>query len=238
MKPFRRLGEANAPDGTLLALFEHDGAYVIRVNGVELMSTRRHQSEDALAEQVCTPLQAKPGVRVLIGGLGLGFTLKRALELLPADARVVIAELVGQVITWNRNPEYPLAHEALLDPRVEVIHGDVARVLKTQQGVFDAIMLDVDNGAESFITKGNAHLYRTVGIHTAVAALRPAGRIAYWSATDDASFETMLRHSGLEVTVTRVRAHATSGPWHTLFVGQRTDRPAPGSRLSAAQREL
>ena len=158
MKPFKRLGEATAPDGTILALFEHDGAYVIRVNGIELMSTRRHNSEDALAELVCTPLQDKRDARVLVGGLGLGFTLKTALRLLASDAHVMVAEIVQAVIDWNRNVDYPLAHEALSDPRVEVRHDDVARVLRQNPGAFDAIMLDVDNGAESFTTSGNAPL--------------------------------------------------------------------------------
>jgi len=130
MKPFRRLGEATAPDGTILALFEHDGAYVIRVNGIELMSTRRHNSEDALAELVCAPLADKRNARVLVGGLGLGFTLKTALRLLAPDATVMVAEIVQAVIDWNRNVDYPLAHEALADARVEMRHDDVARVLR------------------------------------------------------------------------------------------------------------
>lgn len=220
MKPFRRLGEAVAPDGSVLALFEHDGAYVIRVNGVELMSTRRHNSEDALADLVCLPLQHRHGARVLIGGLGLGFTLKAALRVLPSDAHVVVSEIVGEVIDWNRNPDYPLASDALCDPRVELCHDDVAHVLQRYPEAFDAIMLDVDNGADPLTTSGNARLYGPVGIHLAVAALRPAGRLAYWSAVDDRSFEGALRHAGLTVNVSHVRAHTTSGPWHTLFVAQ------------------
>ncbi|MEK6611872.1 MAG: hypothetical protein AABZ29_03705 [Gemmatimonadota bacterium] len=227
MKPFRRLGEAVAPDGSVLALFEHDGAYVIRVNGVELMSTRRHHSEDRLADLVCRPLQEQRGARVLIGGLGLGFTLKAALRVLAPDARVVVAEIVGEVIDWNRNPDYPLASAALRDPRVELCHDDVALVLQRHRGAFDAIMLDVDNGADPLTTSGNAQLYRPVGIHLAAAALRPAGRLAYWSAVDDRDFEASLRHAGLSVKVTQVRAHATSGPWHTLFVA-RADAAARG----------
>jgi spermidine synthase len=218
MKPFRRLGEAMTPDGTVLALFEHDGAYVIRVNGVELMSTRRHHSEDALAELACGPLSERSDARVLIGGLGLGFTLKAALRLLASDALVVVAEIVGTVIEWNRNPDYPLAGDALRDPRVEVLHMDVVHVLQQHPGAFDAIMLDVDNGADPLTTSGNAQLYGSVGIHLAVAALRPGGRLVYWSAVDDRSFEKSLRHAGLVVTASHVRAHATSGPKHTLYV--------------------
>ncbi len=221
MKRFVRLGDAAAPDGTVLSLFEHDGSYVIRVDGVELMSTRRHHSEDRLAELVCRPLAGQARAAVLIGGLGLGFTLRAALAALAPDARVVVAEIVGEVIAWNRNPEWALAGDAMRDPRVEVLHADVARVLAESTGAFDAIMLDVDNGADPLTTKGNAALYRDAGVRTAVAALRPGGRLAYWSAGNDAAFERLLRRVGLEVEATRVRAHATSSSWHTLIVARR-----------------
>lgn len=221
MKPFKRLDEAKAPDGSVLSLFERDGAYVIRVNGVELMSTRRHHSEDALAELVCDPLSGQPNARVLIGGLGLGFTLRAALRHLALDAHVVVAELVEAVIKWNRNPDYPLAGQAMNDPRVEIRHTDVTRVLREAGGVYDAVMLDVDNGADPLTTAGNAALYRGPGIHLAAGALKPMGRLAYWSTDDNPKFENMLKHAGLDVTVARVRAHSTSGPWHTLYVGQR-----------------
>jgi spermidine synthase len=221
LKPFRKLDSATAPDGTLLTLFEHDGAFVIRVNGIELMSTRRHHSEDALAELVCTPLRAMAGARVLIGGLGLGFTLRAALRLLPSDARVVVAELVSAVVEWNRNAAYGLSHEALLDPRVELVHGDVTDVLRQHPAAFDAIMMDVDNGADAFTTASNAWLYQQAGVSLAIAALRERGRLAYWSADDDKHFATMLRHAGLDVTTNRVRAHSTTGPTHTLLVAQR-----------------
>jgi spermidine synthase len=221
VKPFKRLGEATSPDGTVLSLFSHDGAYVIRVNGVELMSTRRHHSEDALATLACADLGATRGAQVLIGGLGLGFTLKAALAVLPADAHVLVVEIVQAVIDWNRDPAYPLAGEALHDPRVEVRHADVARVLREHPGTFDAIMLDVDNGADPLTTAGNAQLYRGPGIHMAAAALRPHGRLVYWSSDVNPKFENSLKHAGLIVTTSRVRAHATSGPWHTLYVAQR-----------------
>ena len=119
-----------APDGTVLTLYRHDRDYSIRVAGVELMSTRRYHSEEQLAELVCRPLEKRAGARVLIGGLGFGFTLRAALRTLPADARVVVAEIVGGIIEWNRNPEYPLAADALADPRVELRHADVADVLR------------------------------------------------------------------------------------------------------------
>ncbi|MEP6494453.1 MAG: hypothetical protein ABJF01_17345 [bacterium] len=220
MKRTERLGEATAPDGTVLTLYRHDGAYSIRVGGIELMSTRRHHSEDILAELVCLPLQHRVKARVLIGGLGLGFTLQAALHSLGADASVVVAEIVAGVIEWNRNPDYALASAALADSRVDVRHEDVVTVLKRSPGAFDAIILDVDNGADALTTSGNARLYQSVGIHMAAAALRPNGRLSYWSAGNDRGFEESLRSAGLIVDVTRVRAHTTSGGFHTLFVAR------------------
>ena len=220
MKKWERLEEATAPDGTVLTLYRHDGTYAILADGVEMMSTRRHHSEERLAALACAPLRERPGARVLVGGLGLGFTLRAALRELAADASVVVAELVGAVIAWNADPAYALAVEALRDPRVEVRHADVAAVLREGAGRFDAVVLDVDNGAAALTTAGNARLYRDAGIRTAAAALRPGGRLAYWSADDDPAFERALRRAGLAVEVTRARAHATSGPRHTLYVGR------------------
>lgn len=220
MKRLERLGEATAPDGTVLTLYRHDGDYSIRVAGVELMSTRRYHSEEQLAELVCRPLEKSRGARVLIGGLGFGFTLRAALRVLPGDARVVVAEIVGGIIEWNRDPEFPLAADALADPRVELRHADVADVLREGPGAYDAIMLDVDNGADALTSGGNAELYRSRGVRTAAEALRPGGRLAYWSADDDPRFENVLRAAGLSVEAVRVRAHATAGGPHTLFIAR------------------
>lgn len=220
MKRFERLDEARAPDGSTLTLYRHDGAYLIRVDGVELMSTRRRHSEERLAELVCAPLAAAAGARVLVGGLGLGMTLRAALAALRADARVVVAELVGAVIEWNRNPDYGLAGDALRDARVDLRHADVAEVLRASPGAFDGIMLDVDNGADALTTAANAALYQAAGIGSAIAALRPGGRLAYWSAGHDPAFAAALARAGLAVTTTRARAHATAGGSHVIFVGR------------------
>lgn len=226
MKRVERLGEAIAPDGRVLVLYRHDRDYVIRVDGHELMSTRRHHSEDVLAETVCEPLRERADAHVLIGGLGLGFTLRAALGSLAPDAKVVVAEIVDAVIRWNRNPEYALAADALRDARVDVRHDDVGNVLRASPGAFDAIMLDVDNGAEALTTRGNAALYRAEGIRRAAAALRPGGRLAYWSATEDAAFEAALRRAGLSVEVVRARAHPGLRTRHTIFVA-RPEVPPP-----------
>jgi spermidine synthase len=235
LKRFERLGEATAPDGTVLTLFRRDGDYTIRVAGVELMSTRRFRSEERLAELVCAPLRESAGPRVLIGGLGLGFTLRAALRLLPADAHVVVAEIVPEIVEWNRNPEYGLPGEMVADPRVEVREADVADVMRSSSGVFDAILLDVDNGAEALTTGGNAALYAARGVRKAVEALRAGGRIAYWSADDDPRFEALLRGAGLDVERFRVRAHATSGGMHTLLVGRAArGRPSAGNTAGSS----
>ena len=218
MKPYERLGEARTPNGTLIALYRHDGAYLLRADGVELMSTRRHLSEDRLAELACTPLSEAPQARVLIGGLGLGFTLRAALRLLRDDAEVVVAELLAEVIEWNADPRYGLSAEAMRDPRVRVVHDDVFNVLRANPGAFDAIMLDTDNGPDGMLMSENAPLYATRGVGVTVAALREGGSVVYWSVGDDRKFAGALRGAGLGVTTVRVRAHDTTGPVHTLYV--------------------
>jgi spermidine synthase len=221
VKKYERLDEATAPDGTVLTLYRHDGAYYIRVGGVELMSTRRHHSEDRLAELVCAPLADVAGARVLIGGLGLGFTLRAALHALRADAEVVVAELVEAVIRWNEEPAYDLARTELHDPRVTLLHDDVARVLAANAGAFDGIMLDVDNGADALTSGHNARLYDDAGIRLAAAALRPGGRLAYWSADLDPAFADALRRAGLSVETTGARAHPSTRTRHALYVARR-----------------
>ena len=218
MKPLERLGEAQTPDGTGIALYRHDGAYLIRADGVELMSTRRHLSEDRLAEVACEPLGAFPAARVLIGGLGLGFTLRAALRALRADAEVVVAELLPEVIAWNADPRYGLSDDAMRDPRVHVLQGDVTEVIRANRAGFDAIMLDTDNGPDGMLMSENARLYAARGIALTRAALRPGGTIVYWSVGDDPKFAAALRGASLEVETVRVRAHDTTGPMHTLYV--------------------
>ena len=221
MKPYERLAEAAAPDGTVLTLYRHDGAYLLRIDGIELMSTRRSQSEVQLAELACHGLADQPGVRVLVGGLGVGFTMRAALERLGPDAQVMVAEIVPEVIAWNRNPEYALAGAAMDDPRVDIREGDVLPLLRTHRGVFDAIMLDVDNGAESLTTSGNAKLYVDTGIQAAIAALRPGGRVIYWSADADPAFAKALRRNGLTVTTAQSHAHGKHGAAHALIAGEK-----------------
>lgn len=219
MKPIRVLERAQTSEGDPLTLSERDGDYTIRIGSMELMSTRRHASEERLAERACAHLTDRRGARVLIGGLGFGFTLRACLTALPPDAEVVVAELNEAVITWNRNPAYPLAAEPLRDPRVRLVNADVARVIA--QGPYDAIMLDVDNGPEALCAPANAALYDAGGLARARSVLRPGGCLAIWSAGPADTFPKRFRAAGYEVEVERAFAHGTTGGRHTLFFGHR-----------------
>jgi spermidine synthase len=222
VKPTERLGTATAPDGSVMTLYRRDGAYMIVVNNVELMSTRRVHSEQQLAVRACAPLVDAVAPSVLIGGLGLGATLRTALEVLPVDAEVTMVELMREVLEWNQNPEFGLAHVELRDARVTTVRDDVRNVLAQRAGAYDAIMMDVDNGAESFTTGSNKSLYGEKGVRSAINALRPNGRIIYWSVDDEPAFVKLLQRLGLCVTVERVRAHATSGGYNVLIIGERS----------------
>lgn len=219
MKPTVLRDRAAAPDGTPLTLHEHDGAFTIRVGGVELMSSRQHHSEERLAELACAAIASRRGARVLVGGLGMGFTLRRCLACLAADAEVVVAELVPAVIRWNRDPAYGLAADALADPRVTVHEGDVADVLWNDAGRFDAAILDVDNGAAGLVAAGNDRLYSGSGLDRARRGLRPGGVLAVWSTAADPPFVERMRRAGFRTTVEKARIHASGGPAAFLFIG-------------------
>jgi len=230
MKPVERLGEARTPDGSRLELLRHDGAFLIRANGIELMSSRRHLSEDRLAEVACAPIAERSRARALIGGLGLGFTLRAALGQLAADAEVVVAELLPEVIAWNSNPDWKISTDAIADPRVRIEQGDVFDVLRANPTGFDAIMLDTDNGPDGMLLSENGLLYSDYGVQSTVGALRPDGVIAYWSVGDDSKFVDALERAKLSVERLTVRAHTTAGPWHTIYVARPKVRPAPAVR--------
>jgi spermidine synthase len=221
VKKWTTLERALTPDGKTISLEEHDGSYAIRVDGIPLMSTRQHASEEKLAELACAHLREMRGARVLIGGLGFGFTLKAALASLPADANVVVAELLGAVIAWNRDPELPLASKALADSRVTVRQEDAGIVIRRAREAFDSIILDVDNGPAALSTEDNAGLYDSAGLRQARAALRPGGCVAFWSVAPDTAFQRRLEQAGFGVEVQRCRSHGNSGRWHTLFLGRR-----------------
>ena len=220
MKPWELLGQARAPDGAELALTLRSGEYVILANGKSLMSSRMHGSEEALATFAFARIRGREEPRVLIGGLGMGFTLRATLDLLPPDGEVVVAELLPAVVEWNRGPLGPLAGHPLKDRRVRVEQGDVAATLRSSDCAFDAILLDVDNGPAAFATSGNAALYNDAGLAAARTALREGGVLAVWSAREDRKFEQRLRYAGFRVEVERVRGRLKKGgPKHTIFIG-------------------
>ena len=185
------------------------------------MSSRQHHSEERLAELACTGLGERKAASVLIGGLGLGFTLRETLRQLATDATVVVAELVPAVIAWNRDPAYRLAADVIDDPRVEIVAADVAAVLAVNRSRFDAIMLDVDNGASGLTVATNDGLYGMKGLGTARAALTPRGRLAVWSAGADPRFVARMEEASFTVEVVKARTHPTGGSWNSIFVGTR-----------------
>ena len=221
MKKWTSIETALMPDGKTISLHEHDGNYFVRVDGADLMSTRRHASEEKIAELACAHAADVRGSRVLIGGLGFGFTLKAALATLAGDATVVMVEILAAVVAWNRNPSFNLAACALADPRVIILQKDVGDVIRESRGSFDSIILDVDNGPAALSTGGNHRLYDYEGLHLARAALRPGGCLAIWSAAADPAFEKLMARVGFKVEVQRCRPHANAGGWHTLFIGWR-----------------
>ena len=227
MKKWTVLEQVRTPDGSTLALAAHDGDYVIRVNGRELMSTRHHFSEEQLGVVGCHGLARKSNARVLIGGLGLGFTLRAALASLAPDAEVVVAELLSEVVLWNRNSAYPLASGALSDPRTRIVIGDVAHVIEQSVACFDAILLDADNQTTTMNTAGNARLYQARGLSDVHRALTPGGSAVYWSAGEEPLFAKRFAAAGFDVDTRRVSRHPTSKASHFLIVGRRTGSSTP-----------
>jgi spermidine synthase len=225
VKTFELLGQALSRDGTALKLVRRADEYIILANGKSLMSSRMHGSEEALATFACRRAREQQKPCVLVGGLGMGFTLRATLDLLPPDAVVVIAELVPEIVEWNRGPLGPLAAHPLKDPRVRIEIDDVAITLRSRRAEFDAVLLDVDNGPAGFAASTNDALYDDRGIAAAFAALKMDGMLAVWSAREDKKFEQRLRHGRFEVEVERVRGRLQrGGPRHTIFLGHKTPR--------------
>jgi spermidine synthase len=223
VKPFELLGQAVSPDGKVMKLVRRGDEYVILIDGAILMSSRMHGSEEALATLGCERARTLRQPRVLIGGLGMGFTLRATLDLLPPDATVVVAELVPAVVEWNRGPLGPLTGHPLKDQRVRVETGDVGVTLSSRRGQFDAVLLDVDNGPAAMTSSNNAGLYNKRGIAAASAALRADGVLAVWAAREDRKFEQRLRDGGFEVQVRRPRGRLKKGgPRHAIFFGYKT----------------
>lgn len=221
MKPWELLGETRTPDGSDVRLTRQDNEYVILVDGKTLMSSRRHGSEDALAALACPHLRSPEEPHVLVGGLGMGFTLRATLDLLPPDATVTVVELLPAVVEWNRGPLGALAGYPIRDQRVRIEIDDVGVALRASGPArFGGILLDVDNGPTAFTASANRGLYDNAGVSAAYAALETGGVLAVWSARDDRKFEQRLRFHGFDVQVNRVRARLKKGgPRHVIFLG-------------------
>lgn len=207
MKPNLKLAEATTSDGGRLTLYEHDGSFCIRLNGQDLMHSKVAASEVLLGELVTSALSGRPSPRILIGGLGLGFTLKSVLERLPADGTVEVAELFPEIVAWNREHLGNLNGAALDDPRVRISTEDVVQILGRQAARFDGILLDVDNGPVAMVQKTNSRLYDARGIRRIARALKPGGIAAIWSAGKDAAFEEKLSKAGFDVQAVPAKLH-------------------------------
>lgn len=223
MIPWVLLDSAQVPgNGGELRLYQRGDEFSIRIVGKgELMNSRVHGSEDALAQLTCARLASGIAPRLLIGGLGMGFTLAAALRYVGGQAQVVVAELVPSVVAWNRGPLGERVGHPLQDSRVTVREGDVARILKAERDMYDAILLDVDNGPEGLTRKENNWLYSFDGLSAAYTALRPRGVLAVWSAGPAQDFQQRLRKVGYEVDEKRVRAHGSKGARHVIWLARR-----------------
>ncbi|MEM9313433.1 MAG: hypothetical protein AAGA95_02305 [Pseudomonadota bacterium] len=224
MRHWTLIGEAPLPGAAIgrersLHLYRGKDDYAIKISGGhELMNTRMHGSEDALGRLPCERIATREGARVLIGGLGMGFTLAAALAVLRQDGEAVVAELIPEVVDWNRGELGDRSGRPLDDPRTTVHIGDVGELIRQSPRGFDAIALDVDNGPEGLTQDDNDWLYDARGIAAVQAALRPKGVVAWWSAGPDKTFEAQLRRTGFRVQSHTVRAHGNKGPRHVIWL--------------------
>jgi spermidine synthase len=247
VKPWEIVETTRAPDGAELALARRDGEWVVRAAGRTLMSSRVHGSEEALAAIALR--EASAARAVLVGGLGMGFTLRALLDRLPRDAKVVVVELVSALVAWNRGPLAHLAGRPLEDPRVRLQHGDVRGRIGEARSAYDAILLDVDNGPSALAHPGNASLYGEGGVRACAGALRPGGVLAVWSAGPDPRYLARLERGGLSAREESVPARGVAGGMrHVVVVASKAAasrsaeggarRPAPlHSRGRAAERK-
>lgn len=218
MKTRQLIDTAPVPGGDALRLFRRGDEYIIALGGNELMSSRMSGSEEALATMTCDRLRDLEAARLLVGGYGMGFTLRAALAVLGPRASVTVAELVPQIVDWARGPMADLAAGCLDDPRVEIVVGNVAEAIDAKASAFDAILLDVDNGPDGLTRPQNDRIYAPVGLASAKAALRPGGVLAIWSAAPDPGFTRRLTAAGFTVEQVGVRARSNGkGARHVIW---------------------
>ncbi len=222
MIPFRNLAQTRTPDGSTFSLHEHDGEFFLKLNGRQLMSTTSTTSELLLAQLPCKGLSRIRNGSVLIGGLGLGFSLRQVLEMARPDTTVHVAELLPEVVAWNREFLGAVNGKLLRDPRVKTIVGDVFKVIQQAGKVaYDAILLDVDNGPTSFVQPKNSRLYSRGGFKLIARALRPGGKVAFWSACAEPSFVNHLERAGFKVEAFPAKAHERAKrAAHVIYVAE------------------
>jgi spermidine synthase len=222
MTPRTLIDTAQIPGGDELRLFRRGDDYMIVLDRNELMNSRMSGSEEALATMTCTRLGHVQAPHLLIGGYGMGFTLRAALSVLGKDARATVVELVPEIIAWARGPMQELMAGCLDDPRVRVIEGDVAAEIAARTAAYDAILLDVDNGPDGLTIAANEGLYAPSGLAKAKAALKPGGILAVWSAASDDAFARRLAKAGFAVDEVAVRARSNGkGPRHVIWFAQK-----------------
>jgi spermidine synthase len=224
MKPNIKLAEAKTPDGGNLGLFEHDGSFCIRMDGQQLMHSSVSASETLLGDVGTSHLTSEPEANILIGGLGLGFTLKKVLETARADARIQVAELIPEVIVWNREFLSGLNGKCLEDPRVKILPQDVFSLIWENQVYYHAILLDVDNGPTPLIQKKNARLYSRKGLARIFESLKPFGKLAVWSATLEENFAERMMDVGFRVEVVPAKLYPNAKRFAgNIFVGEKSE---------------
>ncbi len=240
MLPTREIDRFTTPSGNVLTLISHDRDFFIELDREELMSTRRTGSETALATIGLAKLPTRDTPRVLIGGLGLGYTLRTALDLLPRRSRLVVAELFPQVVDWNRTHLRHLYGKSLDDPRLEIQVRDVWDAIADGHRTgraWDAILLDTDNGPEAFCLDRNDRLYGRHGLGRLHRALKPGGTLAIWCAdTQTGGFDRQMRRAGFETRRDVVRERGTKGHRYGIFVGTKVTSQGPGKRAGGRRR--
>jgi spermidine synthase len=229
--PWSLIDTAPIPGGEgSLRLMRRGAEFSIMLGNNELMNSRLSGSEEALATLSCERLQSRPEPRILIGGLGMGFTLRAVLAVAGPKTRVVVAELVPAVVAWARGPMAELHGASLTDPRVSIAETDVGRLISAARASYDAILLDVDNGPDGLTRESNDSLYTLGGLRSAQAALRPGGVLAVWSSGPDRSFTTRRKKAGFDVEEITVRANrGRSGARHVIWIATRVDHRANSS---------